>query len=303
MAASSEKTALVYFVFNRPACVKEILPMHVEYTKRYNIDLIIVCDGPRHNSDRLLQKELIKLLHDHHLNIAKKIQNKANLGLKENILSNLDQLATEYDQLLVFEEDVVPTNQAYLFLLRMLKKYALEDSILSINSYSPVNIFGSLKYYKHPIPHSWGWAIWSNRWLCFTSEENEIKLNSLNRKFDLHGAFSYRKMLKDNIDGKINSWAILFYYHSFKHRMFSITPTRSLVKNIGFGDYATHTKGASLNFYNERLKIKDDVLFKDELLAKPLLFLAYLKLLVKNITINITYAVFIRVKKIFQPNH
>ena len=300
MVASLEKTAVVYFVFNRPACVKDILPMHVKYTKRHNIDLIVVCDGPRHNSDRFLQKELMKLLHGHHLDITKKIQNKTNLGLKENILSNLDQLAKKYNNLLVFEEDILPTNQAYIFLLRMLRMYASNDEILSINSYSPLNFFGSLKYFKHPIPHSWGWATWSDRWVSYRSENFDINLSRLPRRFDLFGAFSYRKMLEESIDGTISSWAIMFYYYSFINGKSSITPTKTLISNVGFGKTATHTKGHSLNFYNEKLKFKDTLSLDEEIKTVEYnrIRLAYARLSIKNKLIDIAYFFFKRIKKI-----
>jgi len=300
MLPNADKTALVYFVFNRPECVQNILPLHIKYSKDYNIDLIVVCDGPKTESDRYLQKELKSFLNTYHVHVKRIILNGINLGLKENIQTNLDKLSKEYNQLLVFEEDVFPTRQSYEFILRMLKIYALNDQILSINSYSPVNLLGSIKYFKHPVPHSWGWATWSDRWIGYRSQNIDINLSRLPRGFDLFGAFPYRKMLKENIDGIISSWAIMFYYYSFTHGKSSITPTKTLIRNVGFGKTATHTKGHSLNFYNEKLKVKENISLDEVVKSanKNRILLAYARLSIKNKLINIVYFFIKRIRKI-----
>lgn len=300
MLPNADKTALVYFVFNRPECVENILPLHIKYSKDYNIDLIVVCDGPKTESDRYLQKELKSYLNTYHVHVKRIILNGINLGLKENIQTNLDKLSKEYNQLLVFEEDVFPTRQSYEFILRMLKIYALNDQILSINSYSPVNLLGSIKYFKHPVPHSWGWATWSDRWISYRSQNFDINLSGLSRGFDLFGAFPYRKMLKESIDGIISSWAIMFYYYSFTHGKSSITPTKTLIRNVGFGKTATHTKGHSLNFYNEKLKVKENISLDEVVKSanKNRILLAYARLSIKNKLINIVYFFIKRIRKI-----
>jgi len=300
MSHNADKTALVYFVFNRPECVQNILPLHIKYSKDYNIDLIVVCDGPKTESDRYLQKELNSFLNTYHVHVKRIILNGINLGLKKNIQTNLDKLSKEYNQLLVFEEDVFPTRQSYEFILRMLKIYALNDQILSINSYSPVNLLGSIKYFKHPVPHSWGWATWSDRWISYRSQNFDINLSRLPRGFDLFGAFPYRKMLRESIDGTISSWAIMFYYYSFTHGKSSITPTKTLIKNVGFGKTATHTKSRSLNLYNEKSKINENLPLNEPLkiAKKNRVLFAYLWMIIKNKLINFAYIIFKRFRKI-----
>jgi len=50
-------------------------------------------------------------------------------------------------------------------------------------------------------------------------------------------------MLKKQVQGRINSWAIRWVYHQFKHKQFTVFPVRSKVRNEGFGAGATHTLG------------------------------------------------------------
>jgi hypothetical protein len=49
-------------------------------------------------------------------------------------------------------------------------------------------------------------------------------------------------MLNKQMNGKINSWAIRWCYHQFKHKLYSVYPLLSKVENIGFDKSATHTQ-------------------------------------------------------------
>jgi hypothetical protein len=51
------------------------------------------------------------------------------------------------------------------------------------------------------------------------------------------------RMLKNQMDGRIDSWAIRFCYHQFKNDLRTIFPTSSKLVSIGFGEDATHTSG------------------------------------------------------------
>ncbi len=77
-------------------------------------------------------------------------------------------------------------------------------------------------------------------------------------------------MLKDQIDGKINSWAIRWHASLFINNKFCLHPTKSIVQNIGFDNSATHTSNLSLrqnpiDFINlNRIEIKEASWFFEE---------------------------------------
>ena len=48
----------------------------------------------------------------------------------------------------------------------------------------------------------------------------------------------YEGVVKNNFD----SWALQWGYHRHKNHGMTCIPSRSLIKNIGFGEDATHTK-------------------------------------------------------------
>ncbi len=65
--------------------------------------------------------------------------------------------------------------------------------------------------------------------------KEELKKRKLTREFDFNNSYPYTKMLKDQIKGKNNSWAVRWYASAFLNDMFTLYPRKSLVKHIGFG--------------------------------------------------------------------
>ena len=59
-------------------------------------------------------------------------------------------------------------------------------------------------------------------------------------------------MLKNQIEGKIDSWAIRWYVSAFLKNMITLYPGQSYVQNIGFGKDSTHTK-TKTNLYKINL--------------------------------------------------
>ena len=55
-------------------------------------------------------------------------------------------------------------------------------------------------------------------------------------------------MLKDQADGKINSWAIRWYASAFLAEKYTLQSNVMLVKNIGFGNRATHCSSNKQNY-------------------------------------------------------
>ena len=70
----------------------------------------------------------------------------------------------------------------------------------------------------------------------------QLKKKNLEREIDFNGSYGYTKMLKDQIKGKNNSWAVRWYISVFLKDMITLYPGQSYVQNIGFDSDATHCK-------------------------------------------------------------
>ena len=123
-------------------------------------------------------------------------------------------------------------------------------------TYEGIEKVGAIHAYSYPtdeiLPETfflkgadcWGWATWSRSWALF--EEcgdlllKKIQDNNLVHSFDLDGCAAFSRMLKDQVEGKIDSWAIRWHASMFINEKFCLHPGRSLVKNIGLDSSGTH---------------------------------------------------------------
>ena len=81
------------------------------------------------------------------------------------------------------------------------------------------------------------------------------------------GGSDMPRMLKNQMNGKIDSWAIRFCYHQFKGNLMTVFPTISKIKSIGFSEEATHTSGTKRFITPIDTELKRD--FKFERFTKP----------------------------------
>ena len=91
---------------------------------------------------------------------------------------------------------------------------------------------------------SCGWGTWSDRWI--KAEWNITDYNTLfldNReikKFN-RGGDDLIRILKLQIEDKVDSWAIRWDYCHYKHNAYCLRPVKSFVRNIGFDGTGIHS--------------------------------------------------------------
>jgi hypothetical protein len=90
----------------------------------------------------------------------------------------------------------------------------------------------------------WGWATWSRAWEGFNHDGTALlhllETRNLTTEFDFNGSTGYTQMLKDQIAGKNNSWAIRWYASAFLKNQLTLYPGTSLVQNIGHDGSGEH---------------------------------------------------------------
>jgi hypothetical protein len=126
-----------------------------------------------------------------------------------------------------------------------LQLYENEEKVASIHGYSyPV---------KRTLPPTfflkgadcWGWGTWKRAWSQVDWDApgllRQMQQRRLQREFNFNNSIAYTRMLKNQIGGKIDSWAITWYAYTFLAGMYTLYPYPSLVKNIGHDNSGTHT--------------------------------------------------------------
>ena len=125
----------------------------------------------------------------------------------------------------------------------------------ALKMYEESNNVASIHGYVYPIKNlpetfflrgadCWGWATWKRAWSSFEPNGkklyNQLKVQKLEKTSNFDNSYNYSGMLKSQIAGKNNSWAIRWYYSAFLNNMITLYPGKSYIKNIGFGEEATH---------------------------------------------------------------
>lgn len=179
-----------------------------------------------------------------------------NKGLAESIINGVNRIIQEYGRVIVIEDDLIVSPNFLLFMEQGLDFYQHDPSIFSISGYSPdLPILKGLEkdFYFTPRASSWGWATWKDRWVTIDWEVktyNQFKFDLVAQWHFAKGGIDLPGMLRDQMKGRINSWAIRWVYQQYLNKQVSVFPKVSKVINIGFGKDATHTK-KSIRFLTE----------------------------------------------------
>src|SRR5690606_11327133 len=100
------------------------------------------------------------------------------------------------------------------------------------------------KAYFLPMIGSWGWATWKRAWDKFDPGVTDVGTLDHDRterkRFDLDGRYPYYRMMQRQLAGKIDSWAIRWYWTLFRHGGVALYPPRTMVDNLGTDPKATH---------------------------------------------------------------
>ncbi|GAB3739653.1 glycosyltransferase [Spirosoma lituiforme] len=243
---------IALFAYKRPKELAEVVEALIQNYEAINSEIYLFCDGPRDSIDEVKVNEVRKVLDGiQGFKKVHKIYSINNQGLATSIINGVSSILERYPSVIVLEDDLVTTPNFLLYMNQCLREYENTKNIFSISGYTlPIEKPEYYKYdtYVFPRTGSWGWATWKDRWIMAdwcVSDYREFK-NSKNakREFNLGGSDRVR-MLRRQQNGEINSWAIRWCYSQYKAKSYTIYPTESKIKNIGFSKDSTNT-----NVYN-----------------------------------------------------
>lgn len=198
----------------------------------------IFIDGPRTPGDINFVNEVVNLARKvDFFKDLKIIKSETNKGLANSIMSGVSYVLSVHESVIVLEDDLILSPFFLSYMNNGLSLYRSEDRVASIHGYVyPV---------KESLPNTffirgadcWGWATWKRAWSSFNAngEEllRELESKGLCERFDFDNSYPFTQMLKDQIIGKNNSWAIRWNASAFLSNKLTLYPGKSLVKNIG----------------------------------------------------------------------
>jgi len=244
---------IAVFLYNRPdksyKCLKSLSQNH-----HFNDShLYIFIDGPKSTTDKRQIENVKKVVADFEFKNLKKVHvSNHNKGLAQSIFQGVNKILSLYDTVIVIEDDLILSPFFLNFINTCLNKYNYKD-IYQVSGHNWGESLVSINCpFLIPNINSWGWATWKSKWGGFKLGEinkQEIKKFDLKliKKFNLNNSYNYFKILKKHLQGKVDSWAIQWYYFVFKNKGYTIYPSTSLVVNNGMDGSGTHTLSSNFN--------------------------------------------------------
>ena len=178
------------------------------------------------------------------------IESENNKGLAKSIVDGVTENVRKYGKVIVLEDDLITDRFFLKFMNDGLDMYEFEDSVACISGYIyPVkNILPNTFFIKGA--DCWGWATWERSWNLYDDNGSrlleQLEDKKLSFDFNFFNSYPYIDMLKDQIDKKNNSWAILWYASAYLRNKLTLYPGKSLIQNIGIDGSGIHSGESNL---------------------------------------------------------
>lgn len=237
---------IVLFVYNRADHTKKTINRLQKNILAKKSTLFIFSDAPKKKENQKQVDTVRNYLNT--ISGFKKIiiiHRKKNYGLANSVIAGVSMVLEKHKKAIVLEDDLLTSPLFLKFMNKALDYYKNNEQIFVISGYSyPIKIPKNYLFdlYLGYRSSSWGWATWENRWKEIdwsVKDYKQFKQNKIKQKaFNRLGNLS--EMLANQMNGKIDSWAIRRTYAQFKLKKYTVFPRYSLVKNIGFDGTGIH---------------------------------------------------------------
>jgi hypothetical protein len=241
---------IALFVYNRPWHTEQALIALSGNDLADQSILYVFSDGPKIDADKEMKFRI-----DETRRIVKSKkwckqvvirEQKENSGLSKSIIHGVTEVVNNHGSVIVLEDDIVASKGFLKYMNDALTFYSGTDKVSCIHGWNYhldyTGIENSTFFLKGA--DCWGWATWEDSWKLFNANGAElldaITKNKSIYEFNRKGTHEFTKMLKDQIEGKNDSWAIRWHASLFLQNKYCLHPTRPIVKNIGLDNSGTH---------------------------------------------------------------
>ncbi|MFN0291789.1 nucleotide-diphospho-sugar transferase [Pedobacter helvus] len=243
----NKQTPILFLVFNRPDTTALVFD---EIKKAQPKRLYIAADGARNAVEEAKCNAVREIVKDITWDCeVKTLFREKNLGCKYAVSSAITWFFDNEPEGIILEDDCLPSQSFFGFCSELLEKYRNDNRIGHIggSNFQDGIKRGDGTYYFSRLTHVWGWAGWRRVWKDYDVEMKtfkDFKEADLENSptHSLHKATWYRN-LENTYKGQINTWDYQYAYSNLINNYLSIMPNQNLIKNIGFGEDATHTFG------------------------------------------------------------
>ena len=243
-------TPILVIFFNRPDCLEQLLLGLVNAGAK---NIYFAADGPRTSSETDASKveacSALARSFSSRFESVRFLNSEENLGCHTFVPKAISWFFSFEEQGIILEDDCVIDESFLRFADFALKKYHDVPEIMCISAANfQTHRVGYGDYFFSRYPYIWGWATWARAWRYYQDDPKMLQKyfssdDIFNKIFNnKKQAKHWHKMLSSLASKKINFWDAKWYFSMWMQEGLSLTPNMNLVKNIGFGIDATHTK-------------------------------------------------------------
>jgi hypothetical protein len=240
-------TPVIFLIFRRPDVTSQVFE-RIRAAKPTK--LLVVADGPRNAQEAPLCEQARKVTEqiDWGCQVLRNYSD-INLGCRDRVSSGLSWAFAQVEEAIILEDDCLPDITFFQFCEDMLVRYREDTRVMSIAGTNIQSNFSlDSSYFFSRFALMWGWATWRRAWKLYDYEM--LAWPSLRKTRWLYsigvGKELFRWCWNTNFDrvysGEVNTWDYQWIYTCWREHGLTILPSVNLVKNIGFGNDATHTR-------------------------------------------------------------
>lgn len=242
---------ILLFVYKRPAHLQRLIESLQQNAEAAQTPLIIYSDAAKDVADQPAVEEVRNLVRSlKGFGSIEIIERKENWGLARSITDGVTTQLHRYGRVIVLEDDLVVAPYFLRFMNEALELYKDEPRVGHIQACDFTQDPTLPDTFLIKWTGSWGWATWERAWKHFNPDGAQLlaqlKARKLTRRFDFDGNYRYTRMLRRQVAGEINSWAIRWNASLFLADILSLNVGRALVQNMGFDGSGTNCGGGGL---------------------------------------------------------
>jgi hypothetical protein len=240
-------TPVVIFTFKKLRNLKKIFELVNDYNPS---KVYVVIDLSKDVKTEQTQVEIEELIISFQFKTPVEIiKPRTHQGIKQIFDFGLNRIFQVEEELIILEDDTIPSPLFFDYCDTMLKRFALDYSIGCINGCNLETSMQKNAYFYSGISLPfWGWATWKNRWQKITRDYifwETFRTNETAYKGELLEEFS---AIFDRFVKKDKSWDIRWTMCLLANKMRTVLPGANLVTNVGFTEEATFTNIPNSSF-------------------------------------------------------
>jgi len=243
----SVSTPIVFIIYKRPETTQRVFQAIRAARPQH---LLVIADGPKTPGERAACAATRAVIDqvDWDCEVLTDYSDE-NLGLRARVASGLDWAFSIVEEAIILEDDCLPGPSFFRFCDELLAYYRDDPHVMHISGNNFVEDYykPDTSYYFSRYPHVWGWATWRRAWQLFdvnmrqwaeTSDKDRY-LRPFDKRMERN---FWRHNWNKVINHQTDTWSQQWVFACLVNNGLSINPNTHLVKNIGFGAAAAHTR-------------------------------------------------------------